>query len=201
MLECALLCLPREIRDVIYAYALPERLQLRSRHCKESLSFYESNGLLLANHQIRKEANEALERQLPIKHIIFAHDAHLPPLQSPDYFDIRRKIQNLVIALSCRKHEFPAFALLPQTGWHADVKLYQIRKEFPSLRQVTFEITWQPKDTYTVLLPRRKEEMVMGLRKLVGGGIIWDAWDLEYQIRDATRWKNAWSGVIVATKR
>jgi hypothetical protein len=200
MLKCALLCLPREVRDIIYAHALPERLRLVSRSCKESLDFYESSGVLLANHQIRREALDALERQLATTTIIATYDAHLPPLRSPEYANLRQKIQNLIIQISCRKRNLSYFALSPQHGWRSQEDLYLIRQELPSLRYITFEITWEPNEASTVLWRRAKEHMVMVLKRMVGGEEFWDGWDVDSQIIDATRWKSAWSGVVAVKK-
>jgi hypothetical protein len=200
MLKCALLCLPREVRDVIYAHTLPERLRLVSQGRKESFDFYESSGLLLANHQVRREALDALERQLATTTITATHNAVLPPLRSPEYANLRQKIENLVVQISCRKRNLPYFALSPQRGWWSQEDLSLIRQELPSLRYITFKITWEPNEASTVLWRRAKEHMVTVLRRMVGGEEFWDGWDVDSQIIDATRWKNEWSGIVLVRK-
>jgi hypothetical protein len=204
MAENRFLTLPRELRDLIYAHILPEKLYLVAPDPLSSRTLYTSNGILLTSRALRAEALSALQRLLPTTTIVATQHARVPPLSlSTECGDIRRNIENLVILMSCEKLKIREFSLLPTAGWHTKAEFSEVLEAMPGLKEVTFEISWSPVDAYTLLWPSHKTRMLEVLRGVVGGEAFWEnrEWEVDARVRDATRWRNNWGGVVVMTKR
>jgi hypothetical protein len=193
--------LPRELRDIVYQYVISERVQLVQPGCKDSL---ESNGILLANHQLREEYLYTLRTILPATTVVLHRhpgDNSYSVLASPAYTGFRQNITNLIVRLPFRKRNVNFFSLLRKSEQHTDIYIRRLLDCMPALRIVTCEITWEPNYAQTVLLPRIRERMVDELRRAsIGPEELLEGWHVECQIRDATRWKNEWSGAVILTK-
>jgi hypothetical protein len=196
--------LPRELRDLIYPYILPERLYLVAPNHPSSRIFYKTNGILLTSRALRIEAVSAMTRLVPSTRFIALEHARSPPLSlAPEYVPIRRKIRHIIILLSCQKVDTTRFDLLPMAGWKSNDELKEVLVAMPGLKEVTFEISWSPAEAYTLLFPSYKTRMLAVLRGVVRGEEFWErqGWEVEARIKDKTRWRNRWGGVVVVRKR
>ena len=201
MTDSKLLSLPRELRDIVYSYYLPERLQLGPAGCESSITFYDDHGLLLASHQLGDEALDAFYRLLPTTTIVATRTVRVPFLTSPEYAHFRRKIVNLAYRAEYRKRNLHHFSLSRMSDRHTNLTLPRILESMPSLRKITCEITWEPGQSPTVLLPRIKSSVLTELRRVTIDQDPPLGWDVECQVRDTTRWKNDWSGLVILRKQ
>jgi hypothetical protein len=200
MSRVGILDLPRELRDMIYSYILPDRIQLLSPGSEGSLP----SGILLANQQFRLETLHAFSRLLPQTTVVVRREpgdgGHVRPT-SLSHNGLRDKIVKLVVRLPFRKRNVRFFSLLRRSEECTDVYIRRLLDSMPALREVTCEVTWEPNHAPTVLLPRTKEHMLEELRRATVGQDDVVGWDVECRIRDATRWKNEWSGVVILMRR
>jgi hypothetical protein len=200
MADMYLLSLPRELRDLIYSYILPVRIQLVHAACERSLAFHDTNGILLASQQLRSEALDAFYRLLPETTVLALQDAQAPFLVSPRQARLREMTQNLVIQTTYQKRNLHYFALSPMCNQKTDLYISHILKSMPALRKITCEVAWEPREPPAVLLPRIREQVLTVLRWITLGNDTPMGWDVECKIRDATRWKNDWSGLVILRK-
>jgi hypothetical protein len=200
MADIHLLSLPRELRDLVYSYILSDRIQLVQAACDRSLAFYDTNGMFLANHQLRNEALDTFYRLLPEMTVVAPGDAQAPFLSSPRQARLRETTQNLVIQTTYRKRNLNYFALSPMCNQKTNLYISHILQSMPALRKVTCEVAWEPREPPAVLLPRIREQVLTVLRWMTLGDEMPVGWHVECQIRDATRWKNEWSGVVILRK-
>jgi hypothetical protein len=196
--------LPRELRDVIYVFVIPE-VNLTGPRIKGQdriPNFFSTNGILLANHQMRREAKETFWRLLPSTTVTIAPKTHMYCLISPAYARLRRTTQYLVVQMEQYNHRLPIFTLAestPQMRFPLDnTKGYiaHIIRVMPALRQVTCDIEWKPHNTPSVLLPRERDDMLRELRRVTTGGDPMIGWEVKCYIVDATRWKKECSGGV-----
>jgi hypothetical protein len=192
-----LLRLPRELRDLVYSYIIPDRIQLAQMNTKESLEFYNTNGFFLASHQLRDEALDAFYRLLPTTTIIAPRDTQTSVLSSPQETRLLQETQVLVIRTTYRKRNLPYFDLNSISTRQTNLYISRILQSMPALRHITCEVAWEPSDPPAVLLPRVREEVLAVIRWVTLRGDVPVGWDVECQIRNQTRWKNEWSGVVI----
>ena len=198
-----ILDLPRELRDVIYSYVLPHRIQLVPPGSDRSLDLWSTHGILLANRQLRLEALHAFSRLLPQTTVVVQREpndgGHVAPI-SPLHTAFRDKIKVLITRLPFRKRNVQFFSLLRRSEEYTDLYLRRLLDSMPALEEVTCEVTWEPNHAPTILLPRIREHMLEELRRATIGQDALAGWGVECQIKDATRWRNEWSGVVVLTR-
>jgi hypothetical protein len=196
--------LPRELRDVVYEYVIPD-VNLtwpRNKGQDRTPNFFTTNGILLANHQLRRESKETFWRLLPKTTVTIAPKTHMYCLISPAYARLHRTTQDLVVQMEQYNHCLPTFTLAestPQTGFPLDDSkgyMAHIFRVMPALRQVTCEVEWKPHNTPSVLLPRERDDMLRELRRVTTGGDPMIGWEVECYIVDATRWKKECSGCV-----
>jgi hypothetical protein len=186
--------LPRELRDIIYSYVLPEHIKLIE-------GWDESLGLLLASHRLRSEMLDAFYTRLPHMTIISPNTAPALLPDSPNYTLLRQKTEKLVVQRSVEKRNQPNFALMPIAGQHATWLPPQIFQCMPALREVTYEITWDSKGSPSVLLPSLKDSVLRELKNVTLSQGSLTGWDVECRIVDITRWRIEWSGIVVLKKK
>jgi hypothetical protein len=196
MAESHLLSLPRELRDIIYAHVLPERVKLTDAGCERSPSFFDANGIFLASQQFRREATETFWRLLPRTTIVISRQSHIPFLGSSQYSRLRRHTQSLVIQMAYIKRNSPIFELEQLSYRSSKSYLGNFFQSMPALQQLTCEIKWQPNDTPSILLPGDRSDMLREIRRVTIGEGSMIFWDIECYIVDATRWNKEWSGVV-----
>jgi hypothetical protein len=197
MARAHFLSLPRELRDLIYSYIIPDRIHLVEANTKESLDFHNVNGFLLANHQLRDEALDTFYRLLPTTTILAPPDTQISFLSSPHQTRLLLETQILVTRTTYIKQNLPHFALLSISNRQRHLYLSRVLQSMPALRHVTCEVVWEPSDPPAVLLPRVKEEVLAAIRWITLQDATPEGWDVECQIRNETRWKNEWSGVVI----
>jgi hypothetical protein len=200
MASTSLLSLPRELRDLIYSFILPERIQLVQAGSESSVSFYDTNGILLASRQLRDEALDALYRLLPSTTILAPRDARVPFFGCTEYGGLGRRTHNFVIHMSYSRRNSNVFALSHKSHGHTNLYVSHVIQSMPALRVVTCEITWEPRESSAVLLPSIREHILVELKRVIVGHHTPVGWDVDCQIRDATRWKNERSGVVILRK-
>jgi hypothetical protein len=183
--------LPRELRDIIYFHTLPDRIILIQEDCHKSL------GLLLASHQLRSEILDALNRALPRITIVIPCTARAL-LPSSDF--LRQRTQKLVVNSVVKKCDVRDFVLEPVTGGAAMLHCAKAIHCMPALREVMYNITWNNTSSPSVLLPSLKNRMISELRRVTVGEEELVGWSVECRIKDATRWKIGWSGVVILRK-
>lgn len=192
--------LPRELRDIIYLYSLPNRIQLvRPGH---SLDAWSGLGLLLVSRQIRLEALHAVFRLLPQTTVVIQRKptygmdddplARLSPLQTA----FRSKIVHLVLRLPFRKQSLPYFSLQSESEEHTNAYMRRLIHSMPALREVTCEVTWEPNRATTIMFPGIRSDMITEIKNVTLGYAPLPGWVGECHIRDATRWRNGWSGIV-----
>jgi hypothetical protein len=191
------LSLPRELRDLVYSYIIPDRIQLAQANTKESLDFYNTNGFFLASHQLRNETLHAFYRLLPTTTIIAPRDAQTSFLSSPQQTRLLQEMQILVIRTTYRKRNLAYFALSSLSNQQTNLYISRILGSMPALRHVTCEVAWEPSDPPAVLLPGVREEVLAVIRWVTFHDDVPVGWDVECLIRNETRWKNEWSGVVI----
>lgn len=90
------------------------------------------------------------------------------------------------------------FSLSHDMGWNMQDLQKRILDDMPSLQQITFEVSWDPRQTSSVLLHHERLSIVNELQHIVlKDETLWDGWVIDVEVKDATRWKIEWSGVIV----
>ncbi|KAH7410478.1 hypothetical protein DE146DRAFT_645062 [Phaeosphaeria sp. MPI-PUGE-AT-0046c] len=196
-----LLSLPRELRDIIFEHAVPKRIELIHSSYEENVNFFNNNGILLANQQLRNEAIEAVYRG-PYTTIIWSRKSRIPFLVCPDYLRLRQNVQKLVLRTEYRKLARTRHILALRRNECLDdgLSLMHIIQCMPALREIVCEISWTPCVTASVLLPNAKEIMTAQLRRATIGGEEVVGWELEDRIVDSTRWMKNWSGLLIARK-
>jgi hypothetical protein len=189
--------LPRELRDLIYSYTIPDRIQLLQMNSKESLDFHNTNGVLLASHQLRNEALDAFYRLLPTTTILAPRNSQISFLSSPQHTRLRLETQILVIETTYRKRNLAYFALSPLSIQQTNLYISYLLQSMPALRHVTCEVAWEPSEPPAVLLPCVREEVLAVIQWVTLRNDTPEGWDVECQIRNAARWKNEWRGVVI----
>jgi hypothetical protein len=183
--------LPRELRDMIYFHTLSDRIILVQEDCDKSL------GLLLASHQLRSETLDALNRSLPRITIVVPCTARA--LFSGSDF-LRQRTRKLVIQRVVKRCDLWDFVLEPVNSSTAALHCAKVFECMPALREVMYEISWDNTSGPSVLLPSLKERMISELRRVTVGEDEVAGWGVECRIKDATRWKIGWSGVVILRK-
>jgi hypothetical protein len=201
MADLHLLSLPRELRDLIYAHVLPERMELAVAGRESSFSFFETNGVLLTNHQLRREAEETFWRLLPTTTVVISAWARMHFLVSPKYAQLRRLTQYLVVQTEHTKCSTRTFEFEDVPDPNTKSCLENLVQSMPALRQLTCEVRWQPNNTPSLLLPHDKNDMLHAIRRVTIGNRSMTGWDVECYIVDATRWNKEWSGVVVIKRK
>ncbi|KAH8724414.1 hypothetical protein GQ44DRAFT_278120 [Phaeosphaeriaceae sp. PMI808] len=149
MAEINLMCLPRELRDLIYAYILPKHIRSAQPSCRVSWKFANINGILLVNHQLRSESLEAFYRNLSQATIVAPSDACVPSLTLPTYARLRNKIQNFVFQWMYGRRKTQTFSLKPTSSGETGRYLSRVIRSLPALQWVTCEITREPRESST----------------------------------------------------
>jgi hypothetical protein len=173
--------LPRELRDLIYSYTTLDRIQLVQMSSKGSLDFYNTNGLLLANHQLRDEALDAFYRLLPRTIILAPRNAQISFLSSPQHTPLRLETQMLVIKTTYRKRNLAFFALSSLSNQQTNLYLSHLLQSMPALCYVTCEVSWEPSEPPAVLLPCVREEVLAVIRWVTLRNDTPEGWDIECQ--------------------
>lgn len=195
--------LPRELRDMTYAYVLPSTMQLVTPGCDSALEFSNKNGILLANRQTRDEALEALHRSPPSVTIVTHHNALLSRLVSPDCIMFRQKIVTLIVRTEYGLEEFPHphYFLRRKSEEHTKIYIHRVIESMSALQHITCEVGWLPNQPPAVLLPLARAHMLGQIRAATLGFDPFTDWVVECHVRHATRWRNEWSGIVLLIKR
>jgi len=186
--------LPRELRDIIYFYVLPDHVTLVEEGWERNI------GLLLASRQLRTETLEAFYLRLPRATIIVPPTAHGLFPSSPQYALIRERTKRVVIQRQVQKPETPDFVLNTMGRDVATLHSSKVFDDMPALREIIYEITWKYTASPSVLLPSLKRRMLDEIRRVTVGEDELAGWKIECQVKDATRWKIGWSGVVLLRK-
>jgi hypothetical protein len=191
-----LLTLPRELRDLILTYVLPKRIKLI--HARpDAPDFYNTNGILLANQQLRIEAIEAFYRSLPSTTIIFSRESRVPFLGAPSYARLRQHIHHLVLQTSYIKREDVRYFTLRRISDHRTKDLLaHVITCMPKLRQVDVEVRWLPAEAGSVLLPGTRGAMMFEIRVVTIGGYEVQGWEVDFGVVDESRWRRKWWGWV-----
>ncbi|KAF2025419.1 hypothetical protein EK21DRAFT_76430 [Setomelanomma holmii] len=198
--EPNLVRLPREIRDLIYPYVLPTRLQLAPIGSEQNLSFHDTNGIFLVNHQLRSEVHEVFYRLFAITTIVVPRDQWHALVNPSGRHLLRQNIINLVLPQRYRKRMTRGWVFSLASNYYGAIKAMDILDNLPNLQNVTYEIEWAPNDAPAVLLPHMKESILQECRRVTIGTSELTGWDVECRIRDEARWKNEWSGTVSLRK-
>ena len=113
-------------------------------------------------------------------------------------------IRHLTITLHCyRSGSESNFALdCPSLRYETQRDLARSIDRITGLREFKFEVTWHPNNSTAVLLPAQREVMLGQIRDVaIGDRGAWEGWLDECKVRDATRWKVRWSGVVWMRRR
>jgi hypothetical protein len=186
--------LPRELRDIIYSYVLPE-------HIKLAEGWEGSLGLLLVSHRFRSETLDAFYTRLPQMTIVSPNTALTVLPGSPKYTLLWQKTEKLLVQRSMEKRNQPDFAFMPIASQHADWHPPQIFQCMPALREVTYEIAWDSRGSPSILLPSLKDRVLRELKETTLGQNSLIGWDVECRIVDSTRWRIEWSGVVALKRK
>ncbi|KAH7081811.1 hypothetical protein BKA63DRAFT_405812 [Paraphoma chrysanthemicola] len=196
-----LLNLPRELRDLIYPYVLPDRLRLVPKSCDQSISFHKTNGILLTTQQLRSEAIEALYRLFPSTTIVASCDVFHSILSSPYQSRMRQKIVNLVLKRTYRKRNLPYSVFSLASNDIDDPSLIRASlATMPSLQLVVCELAWAPNHAPALLLPRTRECIIEECRRVTVGSRDLAGWRIDCMVKDKARWRNEWSGIVILTR-
>jgi len=208
MADPSFLGLPLELRHIIYLYILPQRLQLVAPGCESSLKYWNKISILLVNHQLREEAIDTLKRALPTRTIVLQRPTGggpIPVLVSSEYTGFRERIVNMVIRTPFHLDDRWSFSLSSKSPEHTRMCLFRLLRHMPALRNITCEITWDLQGSWspspTVLLPHLRQRMLEEFRRVTISQIELPGWDVGYQVKDLTRWKNERSGVVILTRQ
>jgi DNA polymerase elongation subunit (family B) len=210
MVKTHFLEFPRELRDLIYLYVLPEvdLTKLPTKGLDGTSTFIHTNGVLLANHQLRREAKEIFWRLLPNTTVTLAPAVHIHCLNSPAYARLRRETQFLVVRMEQYNRRLPAFTLtepgtcvMRYATDNTNGFLLHIFRVMPALRHVTCDIEWKPNNAPSILLPRERNDMLRELRRVTIRDDPMIGWDVECYIVDATRWKKECKGGVIFSRK
>jgi hypothetical protein len=196
-----ILGLPRELRDIIIQYVVPDRIKLIHSTYDDNVNYLRKNGILLTNHQLRIEAIDCVFRQ-PSTTIIWSRRSRVPILTCPDYERLRQTVQKLVIQTEYERRTLVRHLLSLKRNTDVDdgISFIHIIQRMPALREIVCEIRWTPCVTASVLLPDAKEIMLLQFRRATTGGEDVVGWEMEERVVDATRWMKSWSGLLIARK-
>lgn len=112
---------------------------------------------------------------------------------------LRNYIKNLTIVLNCyREGSLSDFKLdCPALKYDTQRDLAHTLEQMSGLKEFRFEVTWHPNNTNAVLLPAQRQAILRQIRFVtVGDRGAWEKWQETCEVRDATRWKVVWSGVV-----
>lgn len=196
-----LLSLPRELRDIILQYVVPDRIKLVHSTYEDNANYLSNNGILLASRQLRIEAIDCFYRQ-PSTTIIWSRQSRVPIFTCPDYERLRQTVQKLVIQTEYERRTRVRHLLSLTRNNDVDdgISFTHIIRRMPALREIVCEIRWTPCVTASVLLPDAKEIMLLQFRRATTGGEVVVGWEMEERVVDLTRWMNSWSGLLIARK-
>lgn len=186
--------LPRELRDIIYFNVLPDHVTLVEEGWERHI------GLLLASRQFRNETLEAFYLRLPRTTVVIPPTACALFPDSPQYAQFRQRAKRVVIRRQVQKPDTPDFVLNTIGSDGVTLHCPKVFDDMPALRVIIFEIAWNSTTCPSVLLPGLKRRMLDEIRRVTVGGDKLAGWKMECQVKDATRWKIGWSGVMILRK-
>jgi hypothetical protein len=189
-----LFSLPRELRDIIYFYVLPDHVTLVEEGWDRDI------GLLLANRQLRIETLETFYLRLPRATIVVPPTACDLFPSSLQYAPFRERAQRVVIQRQVQKLDTPEFVLHTMGRDGATLHCSKVFEHMPALREITYDIAWKSAASPSILLPSLKRRMLNEIRRVTVGEDKLAGWEIECQVKDATRWKIGWSGVVKLRK-